>query len=123
LTDYTEGPWAQGRVLMTSTTIRWTAEQIAAENEREHRGVYAHFSPSDEGRSRVLVATCRRPDDAVLCAAAPTMHQALLLAKRLFNEALPKFNWAASALDANAIDLLNQVPRAVQEALEKAQGL
>lgn len=37
-------------------------------------------------------------------------HEALAAANRLFEEALPKFNWGASALDANAIRLLNEVP-------------
>lgn len=32
---------------------------------------------------------------------------ALEIAHRVNNEALPKFNWGASALDANAIGLLN----------------
>jgi hypothetical protein len=43
--------------------------------------------------------------------------KALELAHRLCTEALPKFNWAASALDANAIDLLNRAPMAVHAAL------
>lgn len=36
---------------------------------------------------------------------------------RLFDEALPKFNWGASFLDANAIALLNEVPGEVRAAL------
>lgn len=43
--------------------------------------------------------------------------EALKLAKRLNDEALPKFDWGKSALDANAIWLLNEVPLAVDEAL------
>lgn len=39
-------------------------------------------------------------------------------AKRLFDEALPKFNWGASFLDANAIQLLNEVPSEVAAALQ-----
>lgn len=50
------------------------------------------------------------------------MQTALNAAKRLFDEALPKFNWGASALDANAIRLLNEVPRVVQEAIAKVEG-
>jgi hypothetical protein len=46
---------------------------------------------------------------------------ALQLARRLFDEALPKFNWGASSLDANAIDLLNRAPAAIIAALEKAE--
>lgn len=45
----------------------------------------------------------------------------LLLARRLFDEALPKFNWGASFLDANAIELLNRAPGAILAALEKAE--
>ena len=42
---------------------------------------------------------------------------ALQRCQRLFDEALPKFNWGASALDANAIQLLNEVPGEVAAAL------
>lgn len=45
------------------------------------------------------------------------MKSALEACQRLFNEALPKFNWGASFLDANAIQLLNEVPLTVQAAL------
>lgn len=48
------------------------------------------------------------------------MRKALTAALRLCDEALPKFNWAASALDANAIQLLNEVPGQIREALGKA---
>lgn len=44
--------------------------------------------------------------------------QANKRALQLFNEALPKFNWSASALDANAIRLLNEVPGELNEALK-----
>lgn len=47
---------------------------------------------------------------------------ALNAAKQLFDEALPKFNWGASALDPKAIGLLNEVPRAVQAAIAKVGG-
>jgi hypothetical protein len=47
---------------------------------------------------------------------------ALEQCQRLIDEALPKFNWGASALDANAISLLNDVPIAVHLALRKAKG-
>ena len=42
---------------------------------------------------------------------------ALQAAQRLFKEALPKFNWGASFLDANAIQLLNEVPVKVDAAI------
>lgn len=46
---------------------------------------------------------------------------ALLAARDLCREALPKFNWGASALDANAIKLLNEVPSQIENAL-RAEG-
>lgn len=45
---------------------------------------------------------------------------ALLLSQRLNREVLPKFNWGASFLDAEAIDLLNRVPGIVDAALTNA---
>ncbi|YP_001294513.1 hypothetical protein ORF005 [Pseudomonas phage M6] len=50
--------------------------------------------------------------------AATTSQATLARAARLFEEALPKFNWGASALDANAIQLLNEVPGEVRAALK-----
>lgn len=38
--------------------------------------------------------------------------------QRLFDEALPKFNYGASFLDGNAIALLNEVPAKVKAALD-----
>lgn len=43
--------------------------------------------------------------------------EALVAAQRLFTYALPKFNWGASALDAEAITLLNTVPKQVNDAI------
>lgn len=50
--------------------------------------------------------------------AATTNQATLARAARLFEEAPPKFNWGASALDANAIQLLNEVPGEVRAALK-----
>jgi len=41
---------------------------------------------------------------------------------RLYEEALPKFNWGASALDANAIDLLNTTGIRVTRLLSKLKS-
>lgn len=59
---------------------------------------------------------CRKDSDAAIIAVAELI-AALRRAERLFNEALPKFNWSASTLDANAIQLLNEVPGEVHAAL------
>lgn len=47
-----------------------------------------------------------------------TARDALEKAQRMNREALPKFNWAASFLNANAIQLLNETPTAVDNALD-----
>lgn len=60
--------------------------------------------------------------NAHIAAAGADMFDALLAAKRLIDEALPKLDWGKSALDANAIQLLNQVPGEVNRALAKAKG-
>lgn len=51
---------------------------------------------------------------------ADELVEALGCALQLCQEALPKFNWGASALDANAIQLLNEVPGKIAAALAKA---
>ena len=58
-------------------------------------------------------------NDASLRARCEELTRALEASVRLFDEALPKFNWGASALDANAICLLNNVPRNVKEVLDR----
>lgn len=50
------------------------------------------------------------------------MLEALKLARRMVTEAHPKFNWGKSFLDANAITLLNSVPIAIEQAIQKAEG-
>lgn len=45
------------------------------------------------------------------------MQRALRAANELCEKALPKFNWGASALDAEAIQLLNEVPSKIKEVL------
>ncbi len=47
---------------------------------------------------------------------------ALERADRLCREALPRFNWGASALDANAITLLNEVPNEIRAALKEVRS-
>lgn len=43
---------------------------------------------------------------------------ALMQCRRMFDEALPKFDWAKANLDANAIQLLNETPNVVDRALK-----
>ena len=45
------------------------------------------------------------------------------LMRRMNEEAVTKFNWGASALDANAIDLLNRAPGALRRAINVVENL
>lgn len=54
---------------------------------------------------------------------AQTQYEFLVLVQRVHDEALPKFNWGASALDANAIGLLNQFGLQLPKALAEAKKL
>lgn len=47
---------------------------------------------------------------------------ALIAAKKMCDEALPKFNWGASFLDANAINLLNSTPGQISAAIAAAEA-
>ncbi len=67
------------------------------------------------GQSRPVRVASEPQEDLV-----PELLPALIQAKRLIDEAFPKFNWAMSALDANAIRLLNETPRIVEAAIAKA---
>lgn len=55
-----------------------------------------------------------------LRASRATMLDVLLAAQRLFIKALPRFDWGRSALDADAIRLLNEVPAVVAKAIKDA---
>lgn len=57
-------PWQQGRLLMTRQTLRWTEAEKAEGQRLEERGVFAHFTASDEGRSRVRLMTCATAKEA-----------------------------------------------------------
>ncbi|MCP5004534.1 MAG: hypothetical protein GY941_11445 [Planctomycetes bacterium] len=59
---------------------------------------------------------------ALQCVTVTELVEALELTERLITEALPKFDWGKSALDANAIELLNTVPSKVTNAIAKAKG-
>lgn len=62
-------------------------------------------------RSRQMEEVLRRTEE---------MQASLERCEQLFRYALPKFNWGASALDAEAITLLNEVPGEVKHALHEA---
>ena len=65
--------------------------------------------------SQITTATTAR--EILLQKQLAEAQDALQAAQRLFREALPKFNWGASFLDANAIQLLNEVPAKVDAAI------
>ena len=44
--------------------------------------------------------------------------ETLEMCERLFKEALPKFNWKSSALDANAIQLLNETEIKIKNVVQ-----
>ena len=85
----------------------------------------------DEATIRQLIYG--RPEDVVMGAPHPprtrcarcngfeaentAMKEVLRDCQRLFKEALPKFDWGRSPLDANAIQLLNTVPGKVRNIL------
>lgn len=77
MTNHTPGRWKQGFTLVTPQTLQWSAEQIAANDARERRMVFANFSVLDNGRSRRRVAVCEREADARLIAALPELLSAL----------------------------------------------
>ena len=45
----------------------------------------------------------------------------VLLTQKMFREAMPKLNWAESALDANAIMLLKDTEIAVNRAVRESK--
>lgn len=74
------------------------------------------------GGRLITLEVAGKVHDELVRQAAPELLKALEFAQRLIKEALPKFNWGASFLDANAIALLNEAPAAVNAAIAKARG-
>jgi len=60
--------------------------------------------------------------NARLISAAPDMYAALNYVTAMMDYALDKFDWGASALDAKAIQMLNDAPIIVYNAPAKAEG-
>lgn len=108
MNKHTPGPWAQGRLLMTSLTQRWSEEAREKADHEERCMVFADFRDLDEGRGRRRIAICETEEDARLIAAAPDLLEML---KELAGE-------MASAYDIIDEDRLIKA-RAV---IEKATG-
>ena len=64
---------AQGRLLITWETKRWTAEQRADGDAIERKMAFAYFSAEDEGRGRVCVFVYDTPEE---CSMAVNTHNA-----------------------------------------------
>ena len=113
----TMGPWKTGREDMESydgaTGISFTNIYHATLKDGTYMGMPL---PVVIGRAE----GDNNKANAKLMAAAPDLLEALLDCVVLFQNALPKFNWGASALDAEAIRLLNEVPNKALAALTKA---
>ena len=80
---HTATPWQQGRLLSTSTVRQQSKDWIDNADATERRRVFANFRASDEGRSRVSVAVCERPEDADLIVRAVNSFDELVKALEL----------------------------------------
>lgn len=85
---HTSGDWSIGVTLLTPTTKKWTAEQIAENDEIENRTVFSNFHSLDNGRSRYRICICNCVEDAVFISKAPS----LLKQNIILREALEKID-------------------------------
>lgn len=111
--NITPGTWS----VSNGVLIRVTA---TLPNDTKHPVVVAGVHRVGKFNGRIGVGDPF--SNACLIAAAPRMYQALETTERLINEALPRFDWAKSPLDATAIHLLNVVPGIVKRAMMQARG-
>lgn len=56
--------WKQGFTLLTDQTKAWDNETWRENEEREQKMVFTHFTATDQGRGREVVAECRTPERA-----------------------------------------------------------
>jgi hypothetical protein len=78
---YANLKWQRGRLLLTTSTARWTPEDREATNKAERCKVYALFTEADAGRGRILIKTCGSAEEAQ--AAVDTHNKWLAEASRL----------------------------------------
>ena len=116
----------EGLYVSEGATLRWRV--LSCRNCGEGTEV-RHKNNSNEPDSYIADWNAAAPYPAMLRKEIDTLRaqlaeaqDALQAAQRLFKEALPKFNWGASFLDANAIQLLNDVPAKVNAAIRAAKG-
>jgi hypothetical protein len=69
--EFVEVEWQQGRLLYTRGVARWPSQMQAEAQAQEARGLFAHFSSMDEGRSRVRLFTF---DTSEECASEVATH-------------------------------------------------
>jgi hypothetical protein len=109
--SHTPGPWATGF---------WDDGNV-----EPHVEMVSVISPKSKHMNTEICAMRIKGKglaNATLIAAAPEMLMALKAVLVMVEKALPKFNWGASALDAQAIRLLNETPGHVRRAILKAEG-
>ena len=116
----------EGFYVEEGSTFRWRV--ISCRNCGEGTEV-RHKNNSNEPDSYIADWNAAAPYPAMLRkeidnlrAQLAEAQDALQAAQRLFKEVLPKFNWGASFLDANAIQLLNEVPAKVNAAIKAAKA-
>lgn len=97
----------------------WRAEGWEGLVVNDNGGFTVLACPGGSGPVATLVELKAR---SRLIAAAPEMLAALRLARKLFEVALPQFDWGKSALSGEAIRLLNEGPGVVANAIAKAEG-
>jgi hypothetical protein len=73
-----------------------------------------HYTPEGEHPA----CSVRKSDLSTFLTYVKNLEKTLSDADELCRYALPKFNWGASALDADAIRLLNEVPGKIGRALK-----
>lgn len=69
--QFKDVPWQQGVLLNTQTVMRMPLEWRRESSEKEKRALFAHFSPFDEGRSRVCLWRFATSEE---CAAVVEQH-------------------------------------------------
>ena len=116
MTDHTPEPWTAESQPRLSIIHGPNGEHIADTGcwrDDEHPEMRANAA-----RIVACVNACAGiPTEQLESGSVAQLIGAAKHAERVEREALPKLNWGASVLDANAIDLLNRMPGIVRAAL------
>lgn len=104
LANASDGPWSQGRLLLTNQTKRWPEDVRKQADDSEKLRVFSWFSSLDEGRCRQFICETREIGDAEFIANAKYDIQFLLSQLEVSNLTIERLSNRVKQLEKDIAD-------------------